>query len=100
MRHPGFHISQLQLRHLNTIPGHIQPPPPPIEVEGELEYEIAEILNRKLDWCRQPPLLYLVCWDSYAGTPDETQWLKAEELEHTSELVEEYHTKYPGRPGP
>jgi hypothetical protein len=71
-----------------------------MEVEGELEYEIAEILDSKLDRRCRPPLLYLVRWDGYAGTPDETQWLKAEELEHASELVEEYHAKYPDRPGP
>jgi hypothetical protein len=93
--HPVFHISQLELGYLNTIPGRFQPPPPPIKVEGELEYEIAEILDSKLDWCHRPPLLYLVRWDGYAGTADETQWLKAEELEHASELVEEYHAKYP-----
>jgi hypothetical protein len=98
--HPVFHISQLELEHPNTIPGRIQPLLPPIEVKGELEYEIAEILDSKLNRRRRPLLLYLVCWDGYAGTPDETQWLKAEELEHTSKLVEEYHTNYPDRPGP
>jgi hypothetical protein len=98
--HLVIHISQLELGHPNTIPGRVQPPPTPIEVDGELEYNIAEILDSKLDRRRRPLLLYLVRWDSYAETPDETQWLKAEELDNASKMVEDFHTKYPDRPGP
>jgi len=47
--HPIFHVSQLELAIPNTIPDWIQPPPPPVEVEGEPEFEIAEILNSKVD---------------------------------------------------
>jgi len=32
----------------NTIPNRIQPPLPPVD-EGELEYEIAKVLNSKID---------------------------------------------------
>jgi len=98
--HPVFHISQLELGHPNTIPGRTQPPPPPLEIDGELEYEIAEILSSKLDRRRRPPLMYLVRWDGYAGTPEETSWVRADELEHATELVEEFHAKYPDLPGP
>ena len=47
--HPVFHISQLEVCVLNNILNHVQPPPPPIEVDGELEYEIEEILDSKID---------------------------------------------------
>jgi len=47
--HPVFHVSQLEPATLNTIPNHIQPPPPPVEVNGEPEYEISKILDSKLD---------------------------------------------------
>jgi len=47
--HPVFHVSQLKLAIPNTIPDQIQPPPPPVEVDGELEFEISEILNSKVD---------------------------------------------------
>ncbi|KAF8627538.1 hypothetical protein AX17_006181 [Amanita inopinata Kibby_2008] len=47
--HPVFHISQLEPSHPNTIPHCTQSPPPPIELEGELEYEIAKILDSKID---------------------------------------------------
>jgi len=34
---------------LSAIPNRTEPPPTPVEVEGDLEYEIAEILNTKID---------------------------------------------------
>jgi hypothetical protein len=43
--HPVFHVSQLEPATLNTIPNCIQPPPPPVEVNGETKYEISEILD-------------------------------------------------------
>jgi hypothetical protein len=47
--HPVFHVSQLEPATLNTIPNHTQPPPPPIEIDSKIEYEIAAILNSKID---------------------------------------------------
>jgi len=47
--HPVFHVSQLEPAIPNTIPDWIQPPPPPVEVDGEPELEIAEILDSKVD---------------------------------------------------
>ena len=47
--HPVFHVSQLEPATPNVIPNRVQPPPLPIEVDGEPEYEITEILNSKLD---------------------------------------------------
>ena len=99
--HPIFHVSQLELATPNVILNRIQPPPPPVEVDGEPEYEIAKILDSKLDHrCRQCPLLYLVRWAGYEGTDEETSWLVANKLGHASELVSDYHTSYPDKPGP
>ncbi|KAG6328889.1 hypothetical protein ID866_10201, partial [Astraeus odoratus] len=44
--------------------------------------------------------LYLVCWAGYKGTDKETSWLLATELDHTSDLVEEFHTQNLAKPGP
>jgi hypothetical protein len=98
--HPVFHISQLEPGTRNSIPGREQPPPPPIDIDGELEFEIAEILDSKVDRRRKPPLTYLVRWEGYAGTSEETSWLRADELDNATELVEEFHARYPDRPGP
>ena len=58
--HPVFYVSQLELLTPNTIPNRIQPPPPPVEVDDDIEYKIAEILDSKLDQHRKCKLLYLV----------------------------------------
>ena len=33
----------------NEIPNHVQSPPPPVEVQGELKCEISEVLDSKID---------------------------------------------------
>ena len=99
--HPVFHVSQLEPSTPNTIPNRIQPPPPPIEVDGEPEFEISEILDSKIDRRRkQCQLLYLVCWAGYEGTDEETSWLLATELGNATELVQDFHSAYPDKPGP
>ena len=99
--HPVFHVSQLEPAIANTIPNREQPPPPPVEVDGEPEYEITKILDSKVDRRRKMcKLLYLVCWASYEGTDEETSWLLANELGHASELVSDFHNRYLDKPGP
>ncbi|KAF8627563.1 hypothetical protein AX14_011346 [Amanita brunnescens Koide BX004] len=99
--HPVFHISQLEPHTPSSIPNWTQPPPPPITIEGELEYEISEVLDSKIDnrrWmCK---LLYLVRWAGYEGTDEETSWVLASELDNAQEAVDDFHTKYPSKPGP
>ena len=98
--HPVFHVSMLEPSTPNTIPNRVQPPPPPITVDEELEYEISEILDSKLDKRRACKLLYLVRWSGYEGTDDETSWIPANELGHATEVVSEFHLRYPNKPGP
>jgi len=99
--HPVFHVSQLEPAIPNTIPDQIQPPPPPVEVDGEPEFEISEILDSKVDRRRKScKLLYLVCWSGYKGTDEETSWLLATELGNATELLENYHVQYLDKPRP
>lgn len=84
----------------NTIPDWIQPLLPPIEVEGDIKYEIAEIVDSKIDKRRKCKLLYYVRWLGYEGTNEEFSWLPADELGHAAELVSDYHSAYPTKPGP
>ena len=61
--HLVLHVSMLEPATPNMIPNRLQLLLPPIVVDGELEFEITEILNSKVNqrWhnCK---LLYLVCW--------------------------------------
>ena len=98
--HPVFHVSQLEPYKPSTIPNRTQPPPPPIMVDGEEEYEIAEILDSKIDGRRKIcPLLYYVRWRGYEGTEEERTWLLATEV-HADELIPAFHARYPDKPGP
>jgi len=47
--HPVFHVSMLEPAASSSIPNRTEDPPPPVEVDSEIEYEIAEILDTKLD---------------------------------------------------
>ena len=99
--HPVFHVSQLEPTTPNTIPNRVQSPPPPVEVDGEPEFEISEILDSKIDKRRcHCQLLYLVRWLGYEGTDDKTSWLLATELGHASDLVRSFHMRYLTKPGP
>jgi Chromo (CHRromatin Organisation MOdifier) domain len=98
--HPVFHVSMLEPATPNEIPDRVQSPPPPITIEGEPEYEISEILDSKIDRHYKCKLQYLVRWTGYEGTDKESSWISASELNHTSESISNFHTKYPLRPGP
>ena len=85
----------------NAIPDRVQPPLPPIFVDGEPEYEITEVLDLKMDNRRSKcKLLYLVRWTGYAGIDEETSWILASELENAPELISDFHQSYLAKPGP
>jgi hypothetical protein len=46
-----FHVFLLEPYHASTIPRKIHDPPPPIEVNGEQEYEVDDILDSKIFNC-------------------------------------------------
>jgi hypothetical protein len=91
--HPVFHASLLDPHRANTIPGRIQPPPPPVTVEDALEYEVQEILDSRV---RNNKLEYFVDWIGYA--PHERSWEPASYLDHAPEEIARYHERYPDRP--
>jgi hypothetical protein len=43
-----FHVSLLEPHHASTNPRKIHDPLPPIEVNGEQEYEVDDILNSRI----------------------------------------------------
>ena len=83
--HLVFHISQLEPASSRSIPDQVPTLPPPVLIEGKLEFKISEILDSKVDHhqhlCK---LLYLVHWSGYEGTDEETSWILASELGNAS----------------
>ena len=90
--HNVFHVSLLSLANEDPYPGQRLPPPPPIEVDGEEEYEVDEILDSKRV---RGQLKYLIKWTGY----NEPIW---EPAQNTNDLraVDEFHARYPDKPGP
>ena len=86
---------------LNLIPDHVQPLPPLIIVNDELEFKISKTLNSKIDNHRCAcKLLYLVHWTGNEGTDEETSWILTSKLGHASELVVNFHAAYLAKYGP
>ena len=98
--HPVFLVSMLEPAFPNEIPNRVQSLPPLVDIEGKLEYEISKIVDSKIDKHQSCKLLYLVCWLGYENTDEELSWLPTMELEHADELVSNFHSTYPQKPGP
>ena len=93
--HPVFHVVLLEPYKQSDIPGRTRPPPPPIRIEGEVEYEVEEILKSKIDK-RNGVLQYLVKWK---GCPDtDNTWEPAINVKNAPKLVEQFHKHYPNMP--
>ena len=97
--HNVFSVNLLEPYAENAIPGRIQPPPGPIEVDGDQEYEVALILDSKLDKRYKPSLRYLVSWEGYTG-PDSMTWEPPSSLSNCQDLVHQFHEQNPDKPHP
>jgi hypothetical protein len=47
--HPVFHVSLLEPYKESTIPGRLPAPPPPIEINGEEEFEVSKIIDSRIN---------------------------------------------------
>lgn len=97
--YPVFHVSQLELALTSQIPNCTNSPPSSIEVDGNLEFEVTQVLDSKLDKHRKDLLLYYVHWASYEGTVEEFSWLIVSDLKNATELVANFYSHNPGKLG-
>jgi hypothetical protein len=95
--HPVFHIRLLEPYIQNSIPNRRQPPPPPIEIEENPEYEVSAILD---SWKRRNRVEYLVEWAGYDETPEHRTWEPADNVANASEYLRDFHRRYPHKPKP
>lgn len=92
--HPVFHVSLLEHASNDPFPGQYNPPPPPVEIDGEEEYFVDRILDSRIFGRWKKPQ-YLVKWTGY----DEASWENFETVDGLA-AVDRYHEQYPERPGP
>ncbi|MBW0490026.1 hypothetical protein O181_029741 [Austropuccinia psidii MF-1] len=95
--HPVFHISLLELVKISTIPNWHQELPPPIIIEEEEEWEVSQILDSKI---KRGKLSYLVEWKDFSQDPERSTWEPTKNLKNFPELMKDFHSLYPDKPGP
>ena len=69
--HDVFHITLLEAYQSPTFPNQATQPPGPIDVDGDDEYKVANIINSRFN-TRTGKLEYLVEWLGYEGTDKHT----------------------------
>jgi hypothetical protein len=87
--HPVFYVGLLAEYHSD---GRYQPPPPPVEVDGEWEFEVEEILDKRfVGTRRRQKVQYLVKWLGYDAAHN--TWEPVGNLGNCSELIEEFELR-------
>jgi hypothetical protein len=100
--HPVFHVSMLKPYEPDPIPDRNPDPPLPVEMEDDLEYEVARVVDSKLDLRLKNPLMYMIEWKGYEDSPDDDryQWTQADQLEGSADVIADFHEEHPNKPGP
>ena len=88
--HPVFHVSKLALYKEG---GRVQPPPPPIELEGELEYTVENILDKRVRRVRNKQRTeYLVKWAGYGH--EHNSWEPKRNMTNCAEILQTFENQY------
>jgi len=86
--HPIVNISRIR-RYKDQVKGQKVTPPPPVEIQGEMEYKVEKILSKRK---RYGKVEYLVQCKGY--TAEEDTWEKKGNLENTPEAIRDYEREY------
>jgi len=86
--HSVVNISRVRL-YKPQVEGQKKILPKPIIIEGEEEFEVEKILNKRIVQGKEK---FLVRWKRY--TAEEDTWESRENLGNTKELVEEFEKEY------
>jgi len=86
--HPVVNVSRVR-RYTGQVEEQKKEKPQPVIIEGEEEWEVEKIMNKRRVWERDK---YLVQWKGC--TVEEDTWESKENLKNASNLVEEFKKEY------
>jgi len=93
--HNTFHISLIEPYQDKRFPSQIKEPPGSIQIEGQDEEELDEIIDSRLDYNK---LQYRAKRKGYSPEHDEVRY-PAENFNSAGYTVQRFHKRYPGKPG-
>ena len=91
--HDVFHIDCLSPYQGNEVNGLLPPPPQPVGVEGEEEYEVDHVRDVRMFG---KTLKFLVRWKGYGEGND--SWEPAKNLKNTPYTIDDFYKCHPGAP--
>jgi len=86
--HPVVNVSKVRL-YKPQVEGQKKTLPEPVIIEGEEEFEVEKILNKRIVQGKEK---FLVRWKGY--TAEEDMWKSRENLGNVKELVKEFEREY------
>ena len=86
--HPIVNVSKVRL-YKPQVEGQKKTPPKLVIIEGEEEFKVEKILNKRIVQGKEK---FLVRWKGY--TVEEDTWEDRKNLENAKELVEEFEREY------
>ena len=92
--HLVFNVSDLRPYVPPSFPGQTVKPPEPVIIDGEMSYEIDEMLDSKFE---RSKLLYLVKWKGYST--EHNSWEpESNILPHREKSLKKFHWSHPAAP--
>ena len=88
--HPVVNVSRIR-PYTRPMKGQKIAPPPPVEIDGEKEFEVEEILDVRL---KRNKMEYLVKWKGY--TAEHNSWEPKANLGNAKRKIKHFYDRHPG----
>jgi hypothetical protein len=92
--HPVVHARFLRKDPGDPLPGQVNPPPEPISVTGEQEWDVEKLLAVRRKYGK---LEYKVDW---VGADEDPTYYPASNFKYSPHKIRDFHLEHPELPGP
>jgi hypothetical protein len=91
--HPVINVSRLHLRKEPSILSQTESEPPPVEIDGKMEYEVEQIPDSHI---YRNKYQYLVKWKGYME--EHNMWEPVENVTNAQAAIDNFHCSHPAAP--